>query len=147
MSLPTEMPLAETPQRRPVVEKAATEDYSLSAVPLLMAISLFLAAGDYGSAAIAAPPGELGVGAAIAIVIGSFISGGTQATNWSRFADSGKSAIWATLSAFLFVNGILVFAGAFCSMVYGSEDLVKAMGTQGILAGGVILLILNVWTT
>ncbi len=120
---------------------------AVPAMLLLVAISLFLAVGDYGSATIAAPTGELGVGGAIAIVIGSFISGGTQATNWSRFADSGKSAIWATLSAFLFVNGLLVFAGAFCSMVYGSEDLIKAMGTQGILAGGVILLILNVWTT
>ncbi|MEO1507798.1 MAG: cytosine permease, partial [Cyanobacteria bacterium J06633_23] len=62
-------------------------------------------------------------------------------------ADSGKSAVIATLSAFMVVNGILVFAGAFCTLVYGSEDLIKAMATQGILAGGVILLILNVWTT
>ncbi|MEO0769790.1 MAG: cytosine permease, partial [Cyanobacteria bacterium J06649_4] len=59
----------------------------------------------------------------------------------------GKDAVLATLSAFLLVNGILVFAGAFCTLVYGSEDLIKAMASQGILAGGVLLLILNVWTT
>ena len=29
------------------------------------------------------------MGTALAIVIGTFISGGTQATNWSRFARSG----------------------------------------------------------
>ncbi len=120
---------------------------AVPAMLLLVAISLLLAVGDYDASAIAAPTGELGMGTAIAIVIGSFISGGTQATNWSRFADSGKSAIVSTLSAFLLVNGLLVFAGAFCSLVYGSEDLIKAMGTQGILAGGVVLLILNVWTT
>ncbi|MEM6451008.1 MAG: cytosine permease [Cyanobacteria bacterium P01_D01_bin.105] len=120
---------------------------AVPAMLILVALSLFLAIGDYNASAIAAPTGEMGVGVALATIIGSFISGGTQATNWSRFADSGKSAIWATLSAFMVVNGLLVFAGAFCTMVYGSEDLIKAMGSQGILAGGVILLILNVWTT
>ncbi|MEL7357760.1 MAG: cytosine permease [Cyanobacteria bacterium J06555_13] len=120
---------------------------AVPAMLILVAVSMSLAFRDFAGAAIAEPTGELGMGAALAIVIGTFISGGTQSTNWSRFADSGKSAVWATLSAFLVVNGILVFAGAFCSLVYGSEDLVAAMGTQGILAGGVLLLILNVWTT
>ncbi len=120
---------------------------AVPAMLILVAISLTLAFGDYGSAAIPEPTGELSMGAALAVVIGTFISGGTQATNWSRFADSGKNAIISTLSAFMLVNGILVFAGAFCTLVYGSEDLIKAMATQGILAGGVVLLILNVWTT
>jgi len=120
---------------------------AVPAMLILVAISLSLAFRDFGGAEIAAPTGAMNMGAALAVVIGSFISGGTQSTNWSRFADSGKSAIFATLSAFLLVNGILVFAGAFCSLVYGSEDLVAAMSTQGILAGGVLLLILNVWTT
>ena len=120
---------------------------AVPAMLILVAVSLWLAFGDYSSAAIPEPTGDLSMGAALAIVIGTFISGGTQATNWSRFADSGKNAIISTLSAFMLVNGILVFAGAFCTLVYGSEDLIKAMATQGILAGGVILLILNVWTT
>ncbi|MEO0396237.1 MAG: cytosine permease [Cyanobacteria bacterium P01_A01_bin.137] len=121
---------------------------AVPAMLVLVAISLFLAFGDFGGAAsLSEPTGEMNMGAALAVVIGTFISGGTQATNWSRFADSGKSAVIATLSAFMVVNGILVFAGAFCTLVYGSEDLIKAMATQGILAGGVILLILNVWTT
>ena len=120
---------------------------AVPAMLVLVAVSLSLAFRDYGGAEIPAPTGELGWGTALAIVIGSFISGGTQATNWSRFADSGKNAVVSTLSAFLFVNGLLVFAGAFCAMVYGSEDLIKAMASQGILLGGVVLLILNVWTT
>ncbi|MEL6232267.1 MAG: cytosine permease [Cyanobacteria bacterium J06627_3] len=121
---------------------------AVPAMLVLVAISLFLAFRDFGGAAsLPEPTGDMNMGAALAVVIGTFISGGTQATNWSRFADSGKSAVIATLSAFMVVNGILVFAGAFCTLVYGSEDLIKAMATQGILAGGVILLILNVWTT
>ncbi|MEL6137301.1 MAG: cytosine permease [Cyanobacteria bacterium J06628_6] len=120
---------------------------AVPAMLILVAISLALAAGDFDGAALAAPTGALGTGTALAIIIGTFISGGTQATNWSRFADSGRNAVVSTLSAFFLVNGILVFAGAFCTLVYGSQDLIQAMQTQGILAGGVLLLILNVWTT
>ena len=119
---------------------------AVPAMLILVAISLFLAFRDFDGT-LPEPTGGMNMGAALAVVIGTFISGGTQATNWSRFADSGKSAVISTLSAFMLVNGILVFAGAFCTLVYGSEDLIKAMATQGILAGGVILLILNVWTT
>ncbi|MEM6590456.1 MAG: cytosine permease [Cyanobacteria bacterium P01_H01_bin.119] len=120
---------------------------AVPAMLVLVAISLFLAFRDYGAADAIVPSGELSVGAALAIVIGTFISGGTQATNWSRFANTGKNAVIGTLSAFMLVNGILVFAGAFCTLVYGSQDLIMAMATQGILVGGVVLLILNVWTT
>lgn len=120
---------------------------AVPAMLVLVAVSLALAFRDLGAAEVAAPTGDLTMGAALAVVIGSFISGGTQATNWSRFANSGKTAVISTLSAFFFVNAVLVFAGAFCTMVYGTEDLIKAMATQGILAAGVILLILNVWTT
>lgn len=119
---------------------------AVPAMLILVAVSLALAFRDF-SGTLPAPTESMSMGAALAVVIGTFISGGTQATNWSRFADSGKNAVISTLSAFMVVNGILVFAGAFCTLVYGSEDLIKAMATQGILAGGVILLILNVWTT
>ena len=119
---------------------------AVPAMLILVAVSLALAVRDFNGTAIE-PSGALGMGAALSIVIGTFISGGTQSTNWSRFANSGRNAVLSTLSAFTVVNGLLVFAGAFCTLVYGSEDLIKAMATQGILAGGVVLLILNVWTT
>ena len=120
---------------------------AVPAMLILIAISLAIATGDFGQVDVPAPTGEIGFGAALAIIIGTFISGGTQATNWSRFADSGKNAVLGTLFAFFLVNGLLVFAGAFATLTYGSEDLVQAMSSQGILAGGLLLLILNVWTT
>ncbi|MEM9536528.1 MAG: cytosine permease, partial [Cyanobacteria bacterium P01_E01_bin.45] len=120
---------------------------AVPAMLILVAVSLALAMRDFDASTVATPTGAMGVGTALTITIGTFISGGTQATNWSRFADSGKNAIVSTLSAFTLVNGLLVFAGAFCTLVYGSEDLIAAMATQGILAAGVVLLILNVWTT
>jgi len=120
---------------------------AVPAMLILVAVSLAMAVGDLGAAEVAPPTGELNLGTALALVIGTFISGGTQSTNWSRFADSGRSAILGTLAAFTLVNGLLVFAGAFCTAVYGTQDLIQAMAIQGILAGGVVLLILNVWTT
>ncbi|PSB28118.1 cytosine permease [Stenomitos frigidus] len=123
---------------------------AVPAMLVLLAISLGIAVKDGGSFAqlqAIQPTKPLEFSAGLAVVIGTFISGGTQATNWSRFADTGKNAISSTLFAFLGINGILVFAGAFCTLVYGSEDIIQAMAKQGLLFWGLILLILNVWTT
>jgi cytosine permease len=120
---------------------------AVPAMLILIGISLVLGFRDAGDLFALQPTKELGFNAAIAVIIGTFISGGTQATNWSRYANSSKNAVWSTLSAFFLINGLLVFAGSFCTLVYGSEDLIQAMAKQGILLGGVILLILNVWTT
>jgi cytosine permease len=93
------------------------------------------------------PTAQLSVGQALAVIMGSFISGGTQATNWSRFANSAKTAIGGTMAAFFGVNALMVFAGAYCALVYGNQDIVEVMKQQGILFGGIVLLLLNIWTT
>jgi cytosine permease len=122
-------------------------------VPLMIVLilwSLSIATGKVGGFAGAqaiAPTAQLSIGAALTVIIATFISGGTQATNWSRFANSGATAIGGTLAAFLGVNGLMVFAGAFCALVYGNQDIVQVMGQQGILLGGIVLLLLNIWTT
>ncbi len=124
--------------------------FAVPAMLVLIAISLAIATKDGGSFAqlqAIEPTKSLTFSAGLAVVIGTFISGGTQATNWSRFADTGKNAVNSTLLAFLGINGLLVFAGAFCTLVYGSEDIIQAMAKQGLLFWGLILLILNVWTT
>ncbi|HHP7243140.1 MAG TPA: cytosine permease, partial [Elainellaceae cyanobacterium] len=81
------------------------------------------------------------------ILLGTFVSGGTQATNWSRFAKSGKIGFIATLIAFFLGNGFLIFSGAFAAKVYGEPDIVKVMAQQGLLFWGLILFVLNMWTT
>ncbi|GAB4469374.1 MAG: cytosine permease [Elainellaceae cyanobacterium] len=120
---------------------------AVPAMLVLMAISLIRGFGDAGDLASLQPSQQMGFGVAIATVMSTFISGGTQSTNWSRFADTPKNAIWSTFLAFFFINGLLVFTGAFTTLVYGSEDLIAAMAQQGLLLGSLILLILNVWTT
>ncbi|MGP1385235.1 MAG: cytosine permease [Thainema sp.] len=120
---------------------------AVPAMLILIGLSLVLGFRDAGDLFALQPSEPISFVAGVAVVIGTFISGGTQATNWSRFADTTKNAVGSTLIAFLGINGLLVFTGAFCTLVYGSEDLIRAMEQQGILLGGLILLILNVWTT
>lgn len=120
---------------------------AVPAMLILIGLSLVLGFRDAGDLFALEPAQLMSFVAGVAVVIGTFISGGTQATNWSRFADTTKNAVGSTLLAFLFINGLLVFTGAFCTLVYGSNDLIQAMAQQGILLGGIILLILNVWTT
>lgn len=122
-------------------------------VPLMLILifwSLSIATSDVGGfAGLQAidPKEQLSIGAALTVIVATFISGGTQATNWSRFANSARTAIVGTLAAFFGVNAIMVFAGAFCALVYGNQDIVEVMSKQGILLGGMILLLLNIWTT
>ncbi|MBD1846991.1 cytosine permease [Cyanobacteria bacterium FACHB-63] len=120
---------------------------AVPAMLILIALSLSIGFRDAGDLFALVPTQSIGFTEAIAVVIATFISGGTQATNWSRYADSTKNAVWSTLSAFMLINGLLIFAGAFCTLVYGTNDLIEAMAKQGLLLGGLILLILNVWTT
>lgn len=123
---------------------------AVPAMVILMVLSLSVAAGDVGGFAglQAQPIGDpLPLGAAITIIVGTFVSGGTQATNWSRFAPSGRVGFIATLIAFFLGNGFLIFSGAFCAKVYGQPDIVEVMAMQGLLVWGLILFFLNMWTT
>ncbi|KAM3097057.1 cytosine permease [Phormidesmis sp. 146-12] len=123
------------------------------AVPLMVILilwSLVIAThqvGGFAGIQAIAPTAQLSVGQALTVIVATFISGGTQSTNWSRFANSGGTAIGGTLAAFLGVNGLMVFAGAYCALVYGNQDIVQVMAQQGILLGGIVLLLLNIWTT
>ncbi|MGF1512292.1 MAG: cytosine permease [Elainellaceae cyanobacterium] len=123
---------------------------AVSAMVVLMLWSLAIATGDVGgfaglqATALADP---LPLGAAITIIVGTFVSGGTQSTNWSRFAPTGQLGFWATLLAFFLGNGFLIFSGAYCAQVYGEPDIVKVMAQQGLVLWGLVLFFLNMWTT
>ncbi|WP_369920973.1 cytosine permease [Marinomonas polaris] len=93
------------------------------------------------------PTQSLSFTAAITIVIGTFVSGATQATNWSRFANSGKVAVWATMGAFFIGNGLMVLTGALGTLIYQQADIVDVMLAQGFMVLAVLMLFLNIWTT
>lgn len=129
------------------------EKLSVVSVPLMMILLLWsfvLASREAGGVAglLSLEPAEsMTLGAAITIVFGTFVSGGTQATNWTRFARSAKVAVLASLFAFFLGNGLMIFTGAFGAMVYRESDIVAVLALQGLLLAGILMLFLNIWTT
>jgi cytosine permease len=131
------------------------ETLSLVAVPTLVAtgvVSIAIAvedAGGVGALLDAGGGGEMTFGAAVTIVVGTFVSGGTQAPNWARFARSTRTGFWAGLVAFLLGNGFLFVSGAVGGAVYPATggDLYGVLAAQGLATVGLLALVLNIWTT
>ncbi len=89
----------------------------------------------------------MGVGEALTLIVGTFISGGTQASNWTRFARTPAQAVWTTLLAFFVGNALMLFCGAVGASVYGQTDMAEVLAVQGFAGLGLLLLFLNIWTT
>lgn len=90
---------------------------------------------------------SLSMTAALGMVIGSFISGGTLTPDFTRFSKTPKIAVVSTISAF-FIGNILMFAfGAIGGLATGLPDISDVMIAQGLVLPGIIILGLNIWTT
>ncbi|MEG0246942.1 MAG: cytosine permease, partial [Pseudomonas sp.] len=103
-------------------------------VPLmftLLLVSMYIAtrdAGGFAGLAAVVPHETMTFSAAVTMVFGTFASGATQATNWTRLAR------------------LMVVAGAWCAMVYQQADIVEVMMLQGLSFAAVVMLCLNLWT-
>ncbi|WP_375184738.1 cytosine permease [Aquabacterium sp.] len=84
---------------------------------------------------------------ALTLVFGTFVSGATQATNWTRFARDSKTAVWSSLIGFFIGNGLMIVVGAYGAMVYQQPDVVEVMVLQGLSVAATVMLFLNIWTT
>ena len=89
----------------------------------------------------------IGATTAIAISIGSFISGGSCTPDFVRFAKNGKIAVITTVIAFFLGNSLMFFFGAVGTMTYGVNDISDVLFKQGLLSFAIIALGLNIWTT
>ncbi len=129
------------------------ERLSFIGVPLMVILgfwSISIALRDGGGfAAIAGrtPTEAMTLAAALTVIVGSFASGGTQAPNWGRFAQTPGIAFWAAIAAFLVANGLMFVIGAIGGSVYQKPDLADVLAAQGLLVWGVLFLALNLWTT
>jgi cytosine permease len=132
------------------------ERLSYVAVPALVIVGLLsigIAIADTGGVSgllSQVGGGEMAFGAAVTIVVGTFISGGTQAPNWARFAANKRIGFWAGLVAFLVGNGFLFLSGAVGGAVYDvtpAGDLYAVLSAQGLAFVGLIALVFNIWTT
>lgn len=121
-------------------------------VPLmfvLLVISMVIATrhvGGFEGLMAVVPHEAMSFSAAVTMVFGTFASGATQATNWTRLSRSGRVAVTASVVAFLVGNGLMVVAGAWCAMVYQQADIVEVMMLQGLSFAAVVMLCLNLWT-
>ncbi len=84
---------------------------------------------------------------AVTIVIGTFVSGGTQTPNWSRFARLPREAFVAAFGAFFFANLLMLVFGAVGALAYAEGDFVAVLLRLNVVLAAVVLLALNVWTT
>ncbi len=131
----------------------AMDILSKISVPLMLifiAISFYQGLVDVGGFANLLniqPSSSMTMSAAITVVIGTFISGATQATNWSRFSRTGKVAVIATLIGFFLGNGLMVFIGAYGALIYQHADIVDVLVAQGFMLLAVLMLFANLWTT
>lgn len=93
------------------------------------------------------PTQIMGVGLALTICVGSFISAGTLTPDFARFAKSAKSAVWANIIAFFLGNSLMFLFGAVGAMAFGIADISDVMFLQGLMIPAIIVLGLNIWTT
>lgn len=126
---------------------------SMIAVPsiaILGSISAGKAIGDVGGFSgllSIEPTGTMTMSAALASVVGTFISGGTLTADFTRFSKDKKTAVSTTVIAFLIGNSLMLAFGAIGAMVTGQADIAEVMFKQGLIIPAIIILGLNIWTT
>lgn len=84
---------------------------------------------------------------AITVVVGTFVSGATQSTNWTRYARTSGAAVGVTFLAFFVGNGLMVGYGALTGAVYQNPDIVSVLMLQGFFFSALFMLLANIWTT
>ena len=123
---------------------------AVPAIAILGSVSAGKAIGDVGgiSGLLAIKPsGTMTMSAALAAVVGTFISGGTLTPDFTRFSKDRKTAMSTTVIAFLVGNSRMLAFGAIGAMVTGQSDISEVMFTQGLIIPAIIILGLNIWTT
>ncbi len=123
---------------------------AVPAMTVLMVWSIAIALRDGGGIAAITqitPSQPMSFAAGLTVVVGTYISGGLQSTNWSRFAKSGFDAVTTTLLAFFIGNAFMIVSGALGAFVYQQADMVQVLVQQALLGFGIALLLLNIWTS
>lgn len=99
--------------------------------------SLFETTGD----------GSIAPGMALTMMIGTFISGGTQIGNWTRFSRSTRAAFFTCLGVLLVIESAMLIFGGVGAIAFGEPDFTALLFTIGLAGLGVFMLTFNLWTT
>ena len=123
------------------------------AVPLIAVLGVYSVnyginqVNGFGNVFAEIPAQPITMAAALSIVIGSFISGGTATPNFTRFSKTTRNAVWATVIAFFIGNSIMFVFGAVGGAVTGNADIFDILIAQGLMIPAILVLGLNIWTT
>lgn len=124
---------------------------SLVSTPLIIALACWVVSrsldevGGFSGLTSIEPTTTMTVTLAITTVVGTFVSAGTQAPNWTRFARSGSQAAWACIIGFLVGNGLMILFGAIGAITFGEGDFVLVLYNLGLVGWGLVLLFGNLW--
>ncbi|MGY1639747.1 cytosine permease [Geodermatophilus sp. SYSU D00703] len=124
---------------------------SLVSTPLILVLAFWVLArslqevGGFDGLASVEPTTSMALAVAITTVVGTFVSAGTQAPNWTRFARRGSHAVWACIIGFLIGNGLMIFFGAVGALTFGEGDFVLVLYQLGLVGWGLVLLFGNLW--
>ncbi|MEA5048953.1 MAG: cytosine permease [Eubacteriales bacterium] len=128
------------------------EIVSYVSVPLIAILGIYsmvtaTTAGGGLTAIFSKSAGSLSLFAAVGMVIGSFVSGGTATPNFVRFAKNNVIAVITTVVAFFLGNTLMFAFGAVGGAFTGKEDIFYVMIAQGLAIPALIVLGANIWTT
>lgn len=128
------------------------EIVSYVSVPLIAVLGIYsmvtaTQAGGGLVAIFAKSTGQMSLFAAVGMVIGSFVSGGTATPNFTRFAKNNKIAVISTIVAFFIGNSLMFAFGAVGGAFTGKDDIFYVMIAQGLTIPALIVLGANIWTT
>jgi cytosine permease len=124
---------------------------SLISTPLILGLAFWVLVrsldelGGWSGLVAVQPSASMASTVAITTVVGTFVSAGTQAPNWTRFARSGSQAAWACVIGFLIGNGLMIFFGAVGALSFGEGDFVLVLYQLGLIGWGLVLLFGNLW--
>ncbi len=125
---------------------------AVPAIAVLGSYSVFLSVDSIGGldalmAIEPRPETQIDFYAALAVVVGSFISAGTLTADFVRFGRRPPAAVLITLIAFFLGNSLMFIFGAAGAAATGESDISSVMLIQGLIFPAIIVLGLNIWTT
>ncbi|MFC7403303.1 cytosine permease [Citricoccus sp. GCM10030269] len=122
-------------------------------VPLMLALCIWVfvlatnEVGGLGGFLQLEGNGTVSTGAALTILISTFISGGTQVGNWSRFARYTSATFGILVLCVILGQFTMFFFGGVGAAAFGEGDFVELLLMLGLIGAGLILLVANLWTT
>lgn len=84
---------------------------------------------------------------AVTMVIGTFISGATNAPNWARFSRNPNHGFWAGFLGFFLGTFVMVASGMLAGLAIQEGDIILIMMQMGIIIMAIAILVFNIWTT